>query len=194
MQTNNNIQKNRVYAPIMLWIALLLMVFVLYPKYTSYMDTNIKISSLEQSLSEKQTKIDEIKKMQALFAGTGSNDIKSKVQKYNQKFDSSNIMEAFMLNKYTESSFLSPASIKIGNIAIDKWRKLPNGLSLASVSLTVTADNADQVIDYITYMTTESSLAVTIDNIALPLDTLQKPQDATTSLSLSLSLGVYYYE
>lgn len=178
----------------MLGIALLLMVFVLYPKYTTYMDTRIKISSLEQSISEKQSKIDEIKKMQALFAGTGSNDIKSKVQKYNQKFDSSNIMEAFMLNKYTESSFLSPASIKIGNISIDKGRKLPSGLSLASVALTVTADNADQVIDYITYMTTESSLAVTIDNIVLPLDTLKKPQDITTSLSLSLSLGVYYYE
>ena len=191
--TNTNLQKNRVYAPIIIGLSIFLIILVLYPIYTTYVDTSIEVSGLEKIKSEKQLKIDEIKAMQAQFASSGSSEIKDKVQKYNHSFNTSDIMEAVMVNKYTKSTSLTPASISIGSFSVDKGKKLPNWLSLASVSISVSGDTPDQIIDYITYLTTESAYAFTIDSISLPIDTGSAGQDATTT-SLSLSLGVYYYE
>lgn len=51
------------------------------------------------------------------------------------------------------------------------------------------------VIDYITYLTTSSPYAFTIDSISLPLDTDPESQYLIGSkFSLALSLGMYYYE
>lgn len=190
---NNLIQKNRVYAPIIIGLSILLVVLVLYPIYTSYIDTSIEVAKNEQIKAEKQNKINEIKAMQAQFASSGSSELKDKVRKYNHSFNTSDIMEAVMVNKYTKSSTLTPAAITIGSFSVDKGKKLPSGLSLANVSITVTGDTPDQIIDYITYLTTESAFAFTIDSISLPIDTASTGQEATTT-SLSLSLGVYYYE
>ena len=206
MQQNNTTKKNRVYAPIIIGISILLIVMVMYPMYITYTDTSVVISSLEKSKIEKQKKIDAITAMQRIFTESGSSDIKSKVQKYNHSYNTSDIMEAVMVNKYTKATELSAPSINVGAVSIDKWKKLPSGLSLGSVKLSVTsglslanisvvvsAETPDQIIDYITYLTTESRFAFTIDSISLPLDTASLAQD-TKSLSLSLSLGVYYYE
>ena len=113
MLPNNIIQKNRVYAPIVVGITLLLATFLLYPLYMSHADTRITIAGLEKTKAHKQLKIDEVKKMQALFAGSGSSDLKAKVEKYNHRFNSSDIMETIMVNNYTASTLLSPAQIAI---------------------------------------------------------------------------------
>ncbi len=193
MQQNNTTKKNRVYAPIIIGISILLIVMVMYPMYITYTDTSVVISSLEKSKIEKQKKIDAITAMQRIFTESGSSDIKSKVQKYNHSYNTSDIMEAVMVNKYTKATELSAPSINVGAVSIDKWKKLPSGLSLANISVVVSAETPDQIIDYITYLTTESRFAFTIDSISLPLVTASLAQD-TKSLSLSLSLGVYYYE
>jgi hypothetical protein len=187
MLQNNTTKKNRVYAPMIIGISLFLITLVLYPLYTNYVDSSIEILVLEKSKAEKQKKIDEIKAIQLLFSGSGSSDMKSKVQKYNHAFDTSDIMEVVMVNKYTKASTLTPSQINIGSISVDKGKKLPSGLSLATVSAVVSADTPDQIIDYITYLTTESAYAFTIDGISLPLDTAVAAQD-NKGLSLTLSL------
>ncbi len=194
MQTNNTLsQKNRVYAPIIIGVSLLVIIFGLYPLYTEFVDMSTKIGTMEKIKAEKITKIDAIKKMQALFASTGSSDIKAQVDRYKNKFNPSDIMETVMVNNYTKNSLLTPASINIANINIDAGHKLPSGLSLGTVGITLSADTPDQIIDYITYLTTESRLAFTIDSITLPLDTANIAP-TTTGISLSITLGVYYYE
>ena len=131
--------------------------------------------------------------MQALFAGTGSSDLKAQVDRYKNKFNTSDIMETVMVNRYTKETTLTPASIRVGAISIDPGRKLPSGLSLGTIGLSVSADTPDQIVDYLTYLTTESRLAFTIDSISLPLDTANVAP-TTTGFSLSITLGVYYYE
>lgn len=193
MPTNNTIQKNRVYAPVIVGLSLLIIIFGLYPLYVSYTDTSIQISALEKTKAEKMSKIDAIKKMQATFAGSGSSDIKARVKKYQHPYNTSDIISAVMINKYTESSPLTPAAIDISSINVDTGRKLPSGLSLATVALALSADTPDQIVDYLTYLTTESTHAFTIDSISLPLDTASIAP-STTGVSLALSLGVYYFE
>ena len=198
MQANNTpkntiIQKNRVYAPIIIWCSLIIIIFWLYPLYAEYVDTSTEIATIEKIKSEKITKIDAIKKMQALFAGTGSSDLKAQVDRYKNKFNTSDIMETVMVNRYTKETTLTPASIRVGAITINQGRKLPSGLSLGTIGLSVSADTPDQIVDYLTYLTTESRLAFTIDSISLPLDTANIAP-TTTGIALSITLGVYYYE
>lgn len=190
---SNTLQKNRVYAPIMIGLSILLIILVLYPIYTDYMDKTIEVNSLEKTKSEKQVTIDKIKAMQAQFASSGSSDLKDTVKKYSRPFNTSDVMEAVAINSFTKSSTLTPASIRIGNISVDKGKKLPNGLSLWNVSVSITGDTPDQIVEYITYLTTGSPFAFTIDSISLPIDTADLAQDATTT-TLSLSLWFYYYE
>lgn len=193
MQTNSSIQKNRVYAPIIVGIVLLLLTLIAYPQYMDHLDTSATLSVLEKTKAEKQKLVDEIKEMQTLFAGSGSSDFKTKVNKFNHRFNTSDIMEIVMLNKFTKSSALTPAAINIWGISVSPGNKLPSWLSLGSVSINISADSPTQIIDYITYLTTESALPFTIDGINLPLDTTNTSQ-SPTAISLSISLGVYYYE
>ncbi len=130
--------------------------------------------------------------MQALFVASGSTEFTKTVKRYNHSFNTSDIMEAVMINKFTKESSLTPPSISIGAISIDNGKKLPSGLSLATISLTLSADAADQIVEYLTYLTTESQLAFTIDSISLPLDTRGTDLNSTR-LALSMTLGVYYY-
>lgn len=120
MQNNTIHKQNRVYAPIIIGLSLFAITFLLYPLYVEYVDTNTQVVALEKSKAEKQKKIDEIVAMQQLFSGTGMSEIKSKVQKYNHPFDTSNLMEAVMVNKFTKASALSPAQISVGDITVDK--------------------------------------------------------------------------
>lgn len=194
--SSNIIQKNRVYAPVVVGIALLVIVFVLYPIYTKYVDASATIHALEITRSEKQTKVDEIKNMQALFApGNTKNDLAQKVKKYSQSLDTATIMEQVMINKFTEGTKFNPAPIRIASINVGKGAKLPSGLSLATTSLALSADSVDSIVDYLTYLTTDSPLAFTIDNISLPLDTNPTSSvTGTTGVSLAITLGVYYYD
>lgn len=187
MLSNNIITQNRVYAPIIIGIVILLSIFMLYPLYTEYIDTNITITNLEKTKSDKESQVNEIKKIQALFAGTGSNEMKDKIKKYNHSFNTSDIMEAVMINNFTKTTTLTPASITIGSISVDKGRKLPSGLSLANISVSITADTPDQMVDFLTYLANDSRFVFTFDSITLPLDTEILPQDATR-LTLSVSL------
>ena len=198
MQPNNTTantitKKNRVYAPVIIGCSLLIIIFGLYPLYANYVDTSVEIATMEKIKAEKTTKIDAIKKMQALFAGSGSSDIKARVDKYKNKFNTSDIMETVMVNIHTKETTLTPASIQVGGISIDPGRKLPSGLSLGTISLSLSASTPDQIVDYLTYLTTESHLAFTIDSISLPLDTANVAP-TTTGISLSITLGIYYYE
>lgn len=98
-----------------------------------------------------------------------------------------------MLNKYTKSTALTPAAINIWGISVSEGNKLPSGLSFGTVTMNISADSPEQIVDYITYLTTESSLPFTIDSINLPLDTANTNQNPT-AISLSITLWVYYYE
>jgi len=193
MQPNNITTKNRIYAPIIIGFSLLIIIFWIYPLYTSYTDTSVEIASLSKSVSDKTGQINTIKNMQERFAGSGSDDLKVKVQKYKNAYSTSDIISTVMLNKFTESSTFTPAMINIWSINVNPGRVLPNGLSLATVSLSITAGDPKQIIDYLTYLVNESAYAFTIDAISLPLDTATDTA-STTGITLSINLGVYYYK
>ncbi len=188
-----NPQYNRVYARMLIGIALILGIFIMKPLYTDYLNREVKIATIEREKADKKKVLDGLIAMQKTFAASGVTDISAKVAKLNQKFDTSNIMSAVMLNDYTRPVVWTPSRIAISSIAIDKWHKLPSGLSLGTVNLSLSAISVDDMIDFITHLTQSSAFAFTIDSISLPIDTTVTTPPSTW-VSLALTLGVYYYE
>ena len=185
--------KNTIYAPILIGISLLMMIFVLYPLYTSYMDQSTQITRQSVILTQKETELKKISDMLTLFAGSGSSDLKVKVKKYNHPINTPDILQAIMINTYTESSTLNQALVEIGGITVSPSKKIPSGLSLSTVTFSATTSTVDIITEYIDYLTEKSSLAFSLDTITLPLDTAVTPQDASP-VTLSITLSVYGYE
>jgi hypothetical protein len=117
-----------------------------------------------------------------------------KVKKINQKWNTTDIMQRIMLTDFTKGGSLAPARISIGSISVTRGSKLPSGISLGSVNVAVKAATLTDMIDYITYLTTVSDTLFLLDSINLPIDTNPSDTSGDGGVSLSLQLGVYYYE
>lgn len=188
-------RQNRVLTPILLAVTILFLIFVTKSIYLQYMEKSTTLTAATTSLEAKKVIRDSLLKIQAQFASGATTDIAKKVERLDKKFEVSDIMETVMLNDFTKTGLATDSKIAIGTISVDKGTKLPNGLSLGHVNFDVSGKDMYDVIDYITYLTTNSSYVFTLDNISLPLDTA--PTEALTNggkFSLSLSLGIYYYE
>jgi hypothetical protein len=192
LQNSNNY--NRVFAPILLGITLLLGIIILRPAYFSYLDASIRYKNQLNIKDQKQKQLNVLNTFRESFLASGStNDIQQKIKKIDQKWDSANIMSAIVMNDFTRWTSVLAPHIAVGAISVNKWSKLVNGLSLGSVSFTVSALTIEDLIKFITYLSKESPFVFTIDGISLPLDT-SLSNDTSTQISLSLTLWVYYFE
>lgn len=187
---------NRVYAPLLLWITILLGIFLAKPMYETYMSREIEFANLEIKKEEKEAKLKDLEILQKSFAknSTWTTELIEKVNKIWKVWDTTDIFSAIMLNDFTRASSLAPARVSIGDISVDKWFKLPSWLSLWSVSFSVTANSLDDMIAFITHLTQTSEYTFTIDSIALPIDTGENLSWTQQELSLWLALWIYYYE
>ncbi len=191
-----HLSTNRVYALLLLWITILLGIFLAKPMYETYMSREIEFASLEIKKEEKESKLKDLEILQKSFAknSTWTTELIEKVNKIWKVWDTTEIFSAIMLNDFTRASSLAPARVSIGDISVDKWSNLPSWLSLWSVNFSVTANSLDDMIDFITHLTQTSEYTFTIDSIALPIDTWEVKTGLQSELSLSLALGIYYYE
>jgi hypothetical protein len=189
----SSIQYNQIFGPILIGLTLLIGAFFLRPLYTEYLNSEVQLTMIEQQKVDKQKSLDELIAMQQNFASSGITEISQKIQKLDQKFSASDIMETVMLNEFTKATTILQPRIEITSINVSEGNKLPNGLSLGLVNLALSALSVDDMIEYITYLTQSSRFAFTIDSISLPIDTT-KANPLNTGVSLSLTLGIYYYE
>lgn len=185
-------QINRIYVPVILALGLIWAIFVLRPAYTSYIDTDTKKVDLTTKQNDMQKNLDALISLQTSINSSGSSEIAEKVRKLNQGWDEAKIMTAIMLSDYTKWNDIVPPSISISTISIDKGKKLPSGLSFGSITLTLSSDSIDNVVDFLTYLTSSSSYIFTLDTIQLPITA--PAQKETQWVTLPIELGVYYYE
>lgn len=190
-----HLRYNRIYAPFIVGITLIVWVFFAQPTYTKYIDTKTQLFNIQTEHQSKQKELDTLVALQKEFASSsGSAEVIEKVKKLDQKFEADRIMSAVMLNDFTRPSTLWQPRISISSISVDKGSQLPNGLSLGSVWVGVSARTVDDMVDFITHLTQSSEYAFTIDSITLPINTALENEQDFWWISLGLSLGVYYFE
>ncbi len=158
-----------------------------------YLDTRSRESRLEAEYAQSESEYQKLVALQATFASqSGATELSKKVEKIHQKWSDASIMSAVMLNEYTKGSDYINPKVVISNISLDPGKKLPSGLSLGTVNITLSADSIDRMVEYLTYLTTNSPYIFTLDTIDLPISA--PSQRETGTIGISVALGVYYYE
>ncbi len=193
MKTTHSSSENRITAPICLGIALLLGIFFLKPSYATYIENTSIVSSLEKEQTKLTAEYESLKAVKDNIGSVLSLDKLERIQKLAKKYDNSDIMSSVMLNNFTKDSLSESALIIISSISVNKWKKLPNGLSLGNVAITLQWKTIADIIKYITYLTQSTDYIFTLDSISLPIDTAPE-ETMIGSYGLSISLWVYYYE
>ncbi len=186
--------QNRAIAPILIGMTIIIGVLVLKPLYSEYIEKTTLLSSLENDTSKKQKDYVALLAIKERGNSGSTDDLSLRVKKIWKKWNTSDIMQVVMLNDYTNGGIGNPARISISSISTSEWSRLPSGLSLGNVNIAIQATSIEDIVEYVTYLTTGSEFIFTLDDISLPIDTAPEEGTVATGYGLSLSLGVYHYE
>lgn len=90
-----------------------------------------------------------------------------------------------------DSIFAPMNGINIANITMSKGEKSPNGLSIATISLSFKAQDTNALNNFLDYMTNskKNKKSYIIKNLNFPLDTTKN-----APVSANIELGMYYFE
>lgn len=179
--------------PIIFGVTILFLLFGLKPLYTHYMDVSSRADAVKLSRDTKQKTLDDLLVMkQSLENATGTTDFTEKVKKLSRSWSDADIMASIMLNDYTRSIDGIGSPITIPSISLSKGQKLPNWLSLGTAQLVLYGKSIDDIVNFLTYLTSSSPYIYTLNAINLPI--VAPIQDDIGWFSLPIGLGIYYYE
>lgn len=106
-------KQNKVLAPVILAITIVLLIAVLRPLYATTTAKNATLVQLENQYEGKKGVKEELLKIEEMFASGAKNDLIDKVNKLNKVYNIPDIMQAIMLNDFTRSTISSPARITL---------------------------------------------------------------------------------
>ena len=113
-------RKNRVLAPIILAVSIILAVLVLRPFYIDTIEKDVIANKVENDLEGRINSYSGLLKIQALVESGSTSDLSKKVVQLSQVFDVTNIMQAVMLNDYTKGTLSTDPRIAVGAISVSK--------------------------------------------------------------------------
>lgn len=188
----STLKKNRVYAPMIMGLSIMLMVFVAKPAYTSYDETTLAIVSAENNEASQQKKLSTLQAQQKKLEDETSEIAKS-VQKISKDFDSAGIIESIMIGRFTTpalSGLASKPPITVTDLTIDRGSQEPNGIYRGTVTMTVAAQNPEMIAAYLDYITSNTPYYFALNTVSLPVDTETQTSE---EVSVPVTLGFYYY-
>lgn len=190
----------KISTPALIGCALLILLFITKPLYSSYYEWNISIVWLTEKQQNLQKKYDDLKSMDTNLSSDRTNDpkiklLKDQVIRYQKSFNPNEIMELVLMNSFTSPDpTTGEYNLVVTNITIGSGTKLPNGLSKASVSISTEVKSIDFLLNYITYLLKSEKVALGINTISLPIDTADMTEPPTWGYSIPLEFELYYYE
>ena len=93
----STLQKNRVYAPMITGLAILVAVLVARPAFTAYSEAKMELLATETTLSEEQSKLSKLEAESAKLADENS-ELSKNVAKIAREFTPSEIFEVLLLD------------------------------------------------------------------------------------------------
>lgn len=162
-------RKNRVYAPIIFAVSLIIALFVLRPAYAAYQETQNKILSLETQKNQKDAEYQAFLALESRIQDP-SQPLSVRIKKIEKPWNEADIFEAIMVNDFTRAINTREARIVVGSVRLQPGVKLPSGMMMGSVSIDIQSGSMDDIVSYLTYLTQDTGYAFVLDNINLPLD------------------------
>ncbi|PID84604.1 hypothetical protein CSB09_00075 [Candidatus Gracilibacteria bacterium] len=190
LHTIDSLSRKSAYGPVFVALAIIVALFFAHPQYQKYFDLGATSTNLE---TQKQKFTQELSDLQNIKDEYSASSGSSLVSKIAQPFENSEVLDAVMINSFTKKNLDFAPDITITNISIDEGKKLPNGLYQASVNLGLTAGSIDTIVDYLSYLSSSTKYAFTLDTINLPIDTEVGITSGDTDISMNVTLGVYSF-
>ncbi|GAB0174530.1 MAG: hypothetical protein HHAS10_04090 [Candidatus Altimarinota bacterium] len=182
--------KNRIFAPVILGIFIFVGILFTRPLYVEYVNSKANIMKLESNLDALNNEYESLLTVKN-STDNGSGDLLTK--KILEKFDRAGIISVVMFNEFTKEDFGDNPKISIGGISLTDPSRLPNGLSQSTISIAIQGRTIDEIVDYISYITTQTQYAFTLGDISLPIDT-DPEGNLPDGYSMSLTFGIYTFE
>lgn len=182
--------KNRIFAPMILGVFIFVGVLFTRPLYAEYVNSKANIMKLESNLKALNEEYDSLLAVKN-STDAGSGDVLTK--KILEKYDRAGIISAVMFNDYTKGDFWGNPKISIGWVSLTDPSRLPNGLSQSTISISIQWRTIDEIVDFITFITTQTEYAFTLDDISLPIDT-DPEWDLPDGYSMGLTFWIYTFE
>ncbi len=190
LHTIDSLSRKSAYWPVFVALAIIVALFFAHPQYQKYFDLGATSTNLE---TQKQKFTQELSDLQNIKDEYSASSWSSLVSKIAQPFENSEVLDAVMINSFTKKNLDFAPDITITNISIDEGKKLPNWLYQASVNLWLTAGSIDTIVDYLSYLSSSTKYAFTLDTINLPIDTEVWITSWDTDISMNVTLGVYSF-
>lgn len=175
-----NADKKSMYAILLLLLTIAIWFFLTTSLYSTYATSSEEKTGLDTRIESLREEVNVLNK--------------KKDQVSNDKSTREAIAQ--FASQYREDLILNQIYAKfdwvlVQDINMDKWQKLPNGLNLAWVSISVTAKNLTELNKYLTYLTDKTSnIRFVIKSVSFPLNS----ENTSSAVSASISLGMYYFE
>lgn len=112
-------KRNRVIAPILIGISIVIGVIALRPVYSSYIEKQAVLPVTETEKMKKTEQLVALKQLQAQFQTGGTTDMAKKIQKLDHKINTTELMRAVMINDFTRANGTQNAPITISTIMVD---------------------------------------------------------------------------
>ncbi len=162
---------------ILLVASMLIGSFLSYDLYYKVIEKSDTLEQLQLRSKEKEALLTTLN---AFKATAGSPDTASDIDRYAGLF-----REDLLLS---DLSRVSGTGAAMGNVTIDRWSKLPSGLSLASISLAVQTNTLDDLLTFLDRLNdANGKRRYFVKNMSIPLDF-----STNLPVSTTLSLGLFY--
>ena len=161
-------------------VSLLLVIFFGQGEYSSYLEAS---ANLDTALAQEKTvsaNLDTLNDIQRKTdAKTGDSQVHSDLIRY---------ADSLREDAIIRSIFKRDPNIIISSVSIAPGQTLPSGLSIADISLSLTAKDVTNLSRFLDYLTSPSNQKrYIIKSLSFPFD-MQK----NTNIAVSLVLGMYY--
>lgn len=169
--------KNNILPIVLVLLGLFVGGFFTYDLYYSSVE---KSSQLEEAKAVAQDKQQTLDGLNSLKQKAGSQEAQADAMRYAGQYREDQILDSLFA--------LAGSGVTIGSVSFTEGERLPVGISLATVNVSVQAATLDQFESFIDDLTSENAKRrYLIKSMSFPYDT-----SSSLPISASLQLGLYY--
>lgn len=165
---------------VVLLLAVVIGFFFTQDQYYSYIANQDTVSQAHAENTKKEKTLSDLNVLEKKVSSDTA--LRDSLDRYAGTFREDTVID---------SLFAPQSDISISEVSIGRGDKLPNGLSMADISVSLRAGNTLSLLNFLDYLTnkTDNKRSYVIKSLSFPLDTsADGPQD------VSLSLGMYYFD
>lgn len=164
---------------LILTLALAIGFFFTRDQYYTYLDNSTTLEQAKKENTDKKTVLDTLNSLKSRIASDET--LKRTIDQFGQSFREDLILD---------SLFTHMNGVSVASANISKGEKLPNGISIGTVSLSFRVDSITTLNSFLEYLTSDkSNKRYMIKSLSFPLDTTK-----FEPFSVSAELGTYYID